>query len=425
MRPQLALSLTLLSLLTAPSAFAMKFQILGHKATAMGGASVANSTSSLAAYNNPALLARPKHTVEISVGAGIGVVDYGVLDVVQKLDENGYGDLVTKASEDVSSLSEEEVRALADGTKNIIEMDGKAVGLEPQTYLGAQVSHYGVGVFETSDAIALATVDQEHDQLYFKNGSNYYDTNAQSVSQQDYEERSIEYAMNNDLTYLEAKGIALVEVPIAYGHQFRTPIGHLMVGGAFKYMQAITYEEQLNITNIGSTSDGSTKEKTTKAFGVDLGLAYVPSFSRKFTLGLVAKNLNSPSFKFYDGDKYTVSPLVRTGLAYKPFESLEFAADLDLTSNGYLYRNVKSQMLGGGVSYEPLSSLFSLSLRAGAMKNIHPSDNTGVIYTAGMGAGFKWIEIDLSAEAANKMNKIQDVSIPSYTKVNLALISRW
>ena len=433
MRSNVALSLTTILLLSFSSVHAMKFQTLGYKALGMGGASVANSASSLAAYNNPALLGQQKNSAEISAGVGVGVIDYGVLNELKKLDDNGYGDALDKAGNNPGDLTTEEKNVLIEGTEGIINLDGEGVALEPQAYIGVQLSNIGFGIFESTDANFLATVDQDHDKLYFKSDVTgtlkYSDLEGNDdITKDEYEARSIEYALENDLTYLNQKAVALVEIPLAYGHRFNTRIGKVMVGGAFKYMQAITINEHFKITDPAEkeeNSDQTSQQKQSENFGIDLGLAYVPSFARSLTLGLVAKNLNSPSFDFGDGSKYTIEPLVRLGLSYQLFNTLEFAADLDLTSNKFIYEGVENRMMGGGVSYEPFSSFFLLALRAGAMKNLDNNDHLGLIYTAGIGAGFKWFSLDLSAQAAQSTSEIQGYPIPQQSKVNLALISRW
>ena len=221
MRSNVALSLTTILLLSFSSAHAMKFQTLGYKALGMGGASVANSASSLAAYNNPALLGQQKNSAEISAGVGVGVIDYGVLNELKKLDESGYVDALDKAGNNPGGLTKEEKDVLIEGTEGIINLDGEGVAIDPQAYVGIQLSNIGFGIFESTDANFLATVDQNHDKLYFKNDTTgtleYRDLEGNDISKKEYESRSIEYALENDLTYLNQKAVALVEIPLAYG----------------------------------------------------------------------------------------------------------------------------------------------------------------------------------------------------------------
>lgn len=195
-----------------------------------------------------------------------------------------------------------------------------------------------------------------------------------------------------------------------------------MVGGAVKYMQAVTYIQNMKIDNSGTQSNSTKLDKTSSSVGVDLGLAYQPYFSKDLTLGLVAKDLNTPEFKFVDGTKVKLDPMVRAGFAYNIFESLEIAADIDLTKNKTLVSGADSQMVGGGLNYHPASWF---SLRGGAMQNLDSKDNAGLIYTAGLGFGLKWLQLDLSGQYASKTTTVDGTSYPEYAKINLALISRW
>jgi len=426
MLPKSALSLTAILLLSVTSLHAIKFETLGYKSISMGGAAVATSSGSLASYNNPALLAKQPYNVEVSVGAGVGLYDEGAAAALQQLDELSYFDTLDKAAENVNSLSTQEKQSLNDGSKVLLNMDGKALTLVPQAHLSAQVYNFGFGVFSGSDSAVTSIVDQDHDQLYFDNNGNYVDIDNNAVTQQAYETSAIEYALKNGQTYLDVKGMGIIEVPLAYGHNFETKIGNIMVGGAIKYMHAITYKEKIEFTDDETNPTVDEKQdRQSSNVGVDIGLAYQPIFAYDLTFGLVAKNLNSPSFDYYDGSSVSVDPLIRAGVAYKIFDSLEVAADLDLTSNSVLNENIESQMVGGGLNFEPFSNFFALSLRAGLMQNLHNNDKAGLIYTAGLGIGVKWIQLDLSGEMSGNQNTVQDVTIPQYTKVNLALVSRW
>ena len=428
MLPKSALSLTAILLLSVTSAEAMKFETLGYKSVSMGGAAVASSSGSHAAYNNPALLAQQPYAVEVSLGAGVSATDHGAGAAYSKLSDNGFFDLMDSASTDISAITTEEGKVLADSKNIFLGMNENGIALAPQAYLGAQVYAFGFGVYESSDVLATTIIDQTHDQLIFEDGPSYTKieddgTKTTGISQAEYDATAIQYAMDNGDTYINAVGIAIAEVPLAYGHNFETKLGNIMVGGAIKYMHAITYIQDLTFED--SEDDGEKFDKQSSNFGIDLGLAYQPSFSYDLTFGLVGKNLNSPTFDFYTGSEYKLDPMVRAGVAYNITESLQVASDIDLTSNTSLYDGFESQMLGGGIIYEPFSSIFALSLRGGLMQNLHSSDVAGLTYTAGLGIGVKWFQIDLSGEMASKTNEIEGTSVPQYAKATLALISRW
>lgn len=433
MLPKSALSLTTILLLSVTSLQAMKFETLGYKATSMGGAAVASSSGSMATYNNPALLGKAPYSVEVSMGGGVSEYDHGALASIQKLDDIGFLDTVDKASQDFTTLTASDRENLVDGIGVIVDMDGNAVTIAPQAYIGAQVMGFGFGVFGSSDTAAIANVDQEHTQLIFADSSNLLtgyskidtDGSISSSTATDYNNYSVEVAINDGLTYLDAKGAALVEVPLAYGHNFHNTLGNMMIGGAVKYIYALTYTEKVKIDDSGAVANETKKDQTSSNFGVDIGLAYQPAFAYDLTFGLVAKNLNSPEFDFIDGTTYTLDPLIRAGVAYNIFESLQVAADYDITSNKTLNNEVESQMVGGGLNYEPFTDFFALSLRAGLMQNLHSGDKAGLIYTAGMGIGVKWFQIDLSGQMSSNSDTVQGTTVPQYAKVNVALVSRW
>ena len=422
------LSLALISALCVSSANAMQFQTIGYKSVGMGGAAVANSTGSTATYDNPALLAKAKYDVEISLGGGASVHDHGVGASIEALDDSGFIDTldaIDNGAIDINSAGAH-VDSLIRGRDVVLGMNGDALSVAPQASFGAQIGNFGFGLFGSSDAVATAVVSQDHNRFIFEESGNYVEINSDGttttgLSASDYQDSSIEYAVNNGLTYLDVKAIGIAEIPLAYGHNFELSGGNLMLGGAVKYMHAFTYREKVRIDDSDSTNNEK-KDNTDGNFGIDLGLAYEPSFAQDLTLGLVAKNLNKPEFSFVTGETIEVKPMVRAGLAYEVGEILEFALDMDLTKNETFVTGIENQMLGGGVSFHPTSWF---ALRGGAMKNLDSNDQADLIYTAGLGFGLKWFQLDLSAQMSSKTNTVDGTDYPRYAKVNLALISRW
>ena len=59
------------------------------------------------------------------------------------------------------------------------------------------------------------------------------------------------------------------------------------------------------------------------------------------------------------------------------------------------------------------------------MQNLDSNDKAGLVYTAGLGIGVKWFQVDLSGQMSGNKSTVDGTSIPQYAKVNLALISRW
>ncbi len=427
MKNKIVLSLGVISLLSL-GAHAQSFSPIGYKAASMGGAGVASSKNALASYYNPALLAKPDSDVEIALGAGIGYVDNGAVESVNKLNDVSFFELINNATPPTVAP---DLATLQNSRDIIIGMDGEGGLVTPDAYFSAQVGSFSLGVFGTAEIAASAVVDQAHNRLIIFDGTNYTDIEVSLLpgnsNSTDYNAFSLEYAINNDLTYLNVDTLSIAEVPLSYGHAFDTAIGAVSLGGTFKFMQGTTYNGKINIDTEFADMEDELKatEKKTSTFGLDLGLLYEPEFSEGLRIGLVGKNLNKPTFDRFDGSKIAVDPMIRVGLAYDIFESLEFAVDYDVTENDTLLASAsqayKTQYVGGGLNWHPVSWA---SLRGGLMENLSTSDE-GTIYTAGLSVGPSFFQLDISAQMSSKENTVDGDSYPAAARVNVALISRW
>ncbi|MCT7446628.1 conjugal transfer protein TraF [Aliarcobacter skirrowii] len=409
---------------------AASFQVLGSKATSMGGAGVATSPSSLASYNNPALLAKNKKTFAFHTGVGIGYKDNGVLDTVSQLDDLNFADLIDKY-ENFDPLtppaSYAELRAdinSLEKAKNIIlGANNQSFNVAPTVDIAFAVKNFGFGVFANADVAGTSKVDPQYNRLIFENGGSYYELDSNNIvttglTQPIYESSSLIYAMDEGVgnTGVQLDALAVIEIPVAYGHAFGTDFGDIYLGGAFKLMKGTTYSHFHSFSSdedILDNFDESKKESTT--VGLDLGVAYNPSFDEDLTLALVGKNLNSPSFDKTNGGEFKLDPMVRAGAAYK-ISFVELAFDVDLTENESI-NGMKSRYVGGGASFD----LFILDLNAGLMKNLSSNDDSGLIYTAGVSMG----PVELSAQMASKSTHIDGTKLPKQASVNLAIAFSW
>ena len=406
---------------------ALEFHTIGYKSVGMGGAAVANSSGSTAAYNNPAMLVFAKHDVEVFLGVGTSVHDGGMAASMSELDDLGFTDAIDRIEDGAGSIQASDRQILLDAKPIVLGMDNQSAQVAPQAALGIQIGSFGSGLFAVGEGAAVGVIDQTHTEYIFHDGSgNYYDIYGNLSDEATYISSSMIYAIENGDTYAAMYGIAITEVPLAYGYAFDTEFGKVAIGGAVKFMQGTTFfgkfvlDSDEEFTDVMDNSD-----KTTSQVGIDLGLAYKPSFSDDLTLALAGKNLNSPEFDYVDNpivSTYEVEPMVRFGVAYDIFDSLEIAMDYDLTANETMMPDVDAQYLGGGLNFHPFTWL---SLRGGAMQNMDSSDDAGLIYTAGVGLGIKWIQIDLSAKMATNEITVNGEDYPQYTKVNIAIVSKW
>ncbi|MDD2828397.1 MAG: conjugal transfer protein TraF [Sulfuricurvum sp.] len=405
---------------------AMEFQVLGAKAASMGGAGIATSPSSLAAYNNPALLANNPEKFTFHLGVGVGAKDTGAGAAAGKLSDMDFSSLNNK---DATNLTTTDIDNLQKARDIIVGMNGQGFQVNPTADLGLSIGSFGTGLFVTSDIGAVANIDQTHKDLIWKqdNGNGtftYVDiVNSVNVSQATYESTSLQYAVENKSTYLDVVGLAVYEIPLAYGYAFDTGLGSLSVGGVLKYMKGKTFYKQMNIDSDNTTNNLSDNAVDTSTFGIDLGMAFKPDALRELTLALVGKNLNTPSFDIAaaaGGGQYEIKPAIRAGLAYHPNSWVEFALDADLTNNKSL-THYDTRYVGGGLNFD----LSLIELNVGLMKNTASNDQAGLIYTAGIATGPSWLHFELTGQMASKSGEVDGTSYPMQAMVNFAISSAW
>jgi hypothetical protein len=430
------------------------FQSVGYLATSMGGAGVAYSSGSNAAYYNPALLAVHKYGVEVSLTPRASFREHNLADHVDALadiDVQGTLNKLKQIHFDSSTLAN---AALNGGqidpsgypVLGEIQQDFKTIqtqlqelsagnGLElmPGATLGVQIRSFGFGIFGMSDFAATAVVDDQRLGIIVPvtaNNTQYYveyDPNFSTLSVRDqgyYNAHSLQYALDNHTTTIKMSGIAYAEIPFAYGYQLKTAGGDLNIGGSFKIMTGRTYKIDKPIgTESGDIiKDINSKKKSTTTFGLDAGVLFNPAKLENLSLGMMMKNINTPKFDFIDGSKLELNTQVRMGVAYSTlFDRLTLAMDLDLTKNKSLVPGLTEQYIGGGVDFHPFSWF---SVRAGLMKNLQNSLE-GVIPTAGLGFGAKWFQFDIAAQYSNKKGSYNDHKYPRYGSIQATLISRW
>ena len=426
--------LSIVTILSLSALNAGEFHSLGGNSMSMGGAGVASASGSLAGYYNPALLTQKKG-VEVSLGLGLGIRESNIGEQVNRLSEMELTEVVDRIANNAQGGTPKSGQNILADTQNIVEAqellrnigDENGLSVMPTAHLGVQYDNMAIGLYLTSDIAITANIDTTRLDLAVEGDNNDYfrydastDTYS-AMSQSDYEETSLEYALDNNLTNIAASGLALAEVPISYAHAFELPMGQLSVGGSVKLMHGTTYTQTLSIDSEDPADNVENNQKDTDNVGLDLGFLFKPTSLPALTVGLVAKNINSPAFDTADGGEIKADLQVRTGMQYALTDDLEIAADLDLTTNKTLINGYDSQIFGGGLNYHPVSWF---ALRGGAMQNLANS-NDGLVYTAGLAFGLPQFQLDVSAQMGSNTGSYDGEEIPKYAKVNVALVSRW
>lgn len=344
-----------LALILPVPSMAVEFVTVGPRAMGMGGAGVAVTTDSLATYWNPAGLAMTQ-TFDIRIQAGGQVIDRaGIADAVH--------DLETFNSNDTSSANQARAQDIA----NRINRPGATASLNGSAglYVKGHLGEHAFG-FNISD---VAT------------GGGFVSTPVQATTS----------GTQVNLTGAMAlRGLEARQAAFSYAYAFADKTFAIGVTG--KIIQGAAYSGSTTLTGGTDVSirDNFGKAKTSTAFGIDVGAIYRPSSWLRF--GVVAKDINQPTFDDVGGGELKLNPQVRGGVAVNPYSSLTLTADVDATSNKTFVPGVKSQVLSLGAEQTILTEF--LSFRVGAFKNMQDA-NTPFTPTAGIGLRVFALRVDV------------------------------
>lgn len=348
----------LVGLIIPAQAMALEFVPVGPRAMGMGGAGVAITTDALATYWNPAGLAMTQ-TVDIRIQGGGQVIDrLGIADAVHDLEQFNANDPSPANQAKAQDIANRINRAGA-----TVSVNGSA-GLYIKGHLGEHA--FGLNVSD------VAT------------GGGFVSTPVQAT-QPGGVGTPIRLAGQMALRGLEARQIAF---SYAYAFSDKTfsvgVTGKIIQGAAFSGSTTLTGGTDVSIT------DNFGKPTLSTAFGIDVGGIYRPSSWLRF--GVVAKDINQPTFDAPGGGELKLGPQIRGGIAINPYSSLTLTADVDATSNKTFVPGIKSQVLSLGAEQTIFSEF--MSFRLGAFKNMKDA-GTPFTPTAGLGLRIFALRVDV------------------------------
>lgn len=351
------------------NANALEFIEVGNKSLGMGGAGVALKNNSQSLFYNPALIPNNSY-FEVGYSAGGTFNEKNMLKVVSSN---------LNSIQDVQNfntlLKDNELRARLQGALSL-RIGNLGLGTAG---IGVLMNDYGTAGF-----------------------SEYLNVGKTSVT-------------NQNIKFNFAS-VRLIEVPLAYGVELETPLGNLGLGVSVKYLSA-SFQKSVTDLNVNFNVSNTIERikfgggESRSNFGVDLGLTYSPISN--LHIGLVGKNLNSPTFAFNDYD-LKIRPQVRAGASFSVLDSITIAADADLTNNDVISLGngiIHSQKIGVGASFD----IAFFDLRVGIAKDLR-QDN-GAIVSLGLG-GFGILDVALavSTQTSPYTNGNQ---IPRYVAIQI------
>lgn len=327
--------------------------------------------------------------------------------------------------------------ALQDNHMNLVSQNGIVLQLGSRP-LNDMIGTFAVGLFGSLYSNISLNANADRLRLIIEAGGQYYELKITDdgytyglSNQTDYDQHSLIASLQDTNTQnahsIYMTSFVLSEIPVGYARTFYFKNGNLNIGIAGKLMNSVSMQSKIAITTKTNFNTEMNKivqdfKNTTmdKAIGVDVGAVYeidLPKF-RYLTLGLVGKNLNSPTFTSTLQD-ITIKPQARAGIAYYTQSGFNLAFDVDLTQNdiiAFSTKDQKSQMVGGGAGF----MWKGFDLRLGAMKDLR-QDN-GLILTGGINVlGL----IDIALQSSTKFTDIQGYPMPQYLSLRVGGSLSW
>ena len=239
----------------------------------------------------------------------------------------------------------------------------------------------------------------------------------------------------NNESRVMADAAAFSEAALGYGHEV---INGLQLGANLKVIEGTLAQTGILVLRDNkdvkdTLKDAWDNKKNTTQLGVDLGarLNFARLFDKEIwgkpTVGITARNVNSPKFKrpnmpasldpilaeTWDTSDYKLKPQVRAGGAIEMFQKLILAADLDLTENNTSVAGYKSRQLALGAELDlTKGKSFGVPLRVGFNKNLAESESE-VYYTAGIGLRLVHFWLELAGAISKDHVKVDGKDIPA------------
>jgi F plasmid transfer operon, TraF, protein len=351
----------LLSLVATPAA-AVEFAVVGPRAAGMGGAGVAVTTDAYATYWNPAGLAMVKS------------MDIRIQGTAQVTDRLGIGSALNDLHDFNPNDPFSANRTKAQGLANQINQAGATVsgvgtaGLYFKGHFGEHAFGFNVSDVATSGGFVSTPLSVSPTGPVIIKGQ------------------------------MALRGLEARQAAFSYAYAFVDKAFAIGVTG--KIIQGAAYN---NTTNLQGGQDPNLLDNFGKAnistsYGIDVGAMYRPSSWLRF--GVVAKDINQPTFDAPGSLQYKLTPQVRGGVAVSPWSTMTITADMDITSNQTLVPGLKSQVLSLGMEQTILSEF--VSLRVGTYKNVQ---DAGSIFTPTAGIGIRIYSFRLDLASGYDFNK--------------------
>jgi len=224
----------------------------------------------------------------------------------------------------------------------------------------------------------------------------------------------------NNTSNLTVTGAAFTEVAAGYAWSVDKWLSGLSVGGNVKMINGQTVSNNFKFLSESKTGDAFKMDNPKSSWrpALDLGVlwnvnAKYPRIPLHPRVGLVMRNINSPSFDTTLGPKYDLDRQVRLGFALNPARFWTLALDMDVTKNKTPVKGFDSRELSMGTEINIFNrKAFNIPLRAGLIKNM-AEKSSKMAYTVGTGINLLFMHFDVSGVVSSERTKLDDKDIPT------------
>lgn len=231
------------------------------------------------------------------------------------------------------------------------------------------------------------------------------------------------YTNNN--SNLTVAGASFMEVAAGYAWNKDKWLKGLSVGGNLKLVNGKTALTTFRFLAESDTKDAFKLEDVKSSWqpALDLGFLWdvnkkYPNFPLRPKVGLVMRNINSPSFDVNGGGKYDLNRQVRLGFALNPAKFWTLAMDVDMTKNKTPVSGFDSRELSVGTEINVFNrKAFNIPLRAGIISNL-AEKSSKMAYTLGTGLNLLFMHLDVSGIVSSEQTELDGKKIP--TKLGVA-----
>lgn len=347
--------------------FSQEFPIIGARALGMGGAYVAYADDATATYWNPAAIPT-RRLIDINI-----VFDAGAFQTY---------DLLTDM-QDINNLD------LVHNPSNAPQFGNILAEINSNNPFLAGGQNYGV--FYTNDIFSAGYLETS----VITGGTSI------DLTRLDTSSTSSNYVMNNQSEF-QLRRIKFCEYIFGGGYLLWSDDS--FIGLSVKYIQTKTsfvsrnlisdIETDYNQIDFAFESFGD-DEYSDQLISFDAGalLYIVPSVR----VGVVGRNVLSPSFEISETEKLDLKAQWRAGTAIQIANSVTLTGDIDITKNQYFGSGPYYRQIAVGLEIGLFDS--SIFIRGGINNNTAESD-TPIILCGGIGVRFDTIIIDAAIQYA-------------------------